>query len=88
MTKQDSFGPRLDRSWVVSQGSGTVINRATSESGRAVPFARDPNRRTWASGMAAAIPATTVLIRGSMGMAIGAAWGAVIAAFWSLFTLA
>jgi len=32
-------------------------------------LARDPNRRTWASGMAAAIPAAIALIRGSIGMA-------------------
>jgi hypothetical protein len=47
-------------------GAGTVISRSTSELGRAVPRARDPNNLTCAAGMVAAIPEATALMPGSI----------------------
>ena len=59
-----------------------MISRSTSESGRAVPLARDPNRRTWASGIAAAIPDAMALMRGSTVIAEALEGAAVMRVFW------
>ena len=47
-----------------------------------MPLARDPNRRTWTSGMAAAIPEAMALMRGSMVMTDALEGAAVMGEFW------
>ena len=47
-----------------------------------MPLARDPNRRTWASGMDAAIPEAMALMRGSMLMTVALEGAAVMGSFW------
>ena len=46
-----------------------------------MPLARDPNRRTWQSGMAAAIPEAMAQMRGSMVIAVALEGAAVMGEF-------
>jgi len=47
-----------------------------------VPLARDPNNRTWASGIAAAMLAAMALMRGSIAIAEALEGEAAIEALW------